>query len=110
MPDPKLHSCVADVKAEGDNVNPYAVCKASIDEITLNELLAIETMLIKAGYPEEAIHKYMAENYGDTDLDETVNIPGSLSGTDVLISKQTDLNAIWIMKNILFTKNQLANL
>ena len=93
----KLERCVDDVKSQGNVDNPWAVCNASIDEITLNELLAMEHALIKAGYPEEVIHQYMADNYGDTNLDETVNIPGSLSGTDVLIPKKKDLNETFVV-------------
>ena len=33
MPDPKLHRCVDKVSAKGGVDEPYAVCKASIDEI-----------------------------------------------------------------------------
>lgn len=47
MPD-KLDRCVADVKAKGDAVNPWAVCKASIGkEAKIKEFVGDNKFLVK---------------------------------------------------------------
>jgi len=50
MPNPKLHSCVKQVKAKGDVDEPYAVCNASLNE-ALNPF-ANNSMDVSAGSKE----------------------------------------------------------
>ena len=93
MPSAKLHRCAADVAKDSDVDNPWAVCNANIGEMSLNDLLQAEQYLIDSGYPEDAIHQYMANEFGNLQLPdkmetETVNIPGSLSGVDIVMPKK----------------------
>ena len=108
---PKFERCVQHVKDSGkaDGVNPWAVCHASTGEIKeikpeepenlLNEvdnlLTEVDDMMSKDYQfpPKDASYKHTGPmstkktptTYGNTAkiMDETVSIPGSLSGVSI---------------------------